>query len=805
MNYDENVFKEKANIKARRIWLVFALLLTANYGSDAANGLYPFSNYIIFVVLCWVPFFIGDILLRLKGKSTDLYKYDLVIGYGIFYTFVSCTTASPIAFTYVLPVTSLLVLYKNRSFMIRCGIANTLVIIGSALYRGVVLGCNSAADIKNYQLQVSCIVLCYICYVLSIRHLNESDGALTDSIKADLQRVISTVEKVKTASNTIMNGITVVRELASENKHGSDVVLLSMNELTDNNGKLQQHTTSSTDMTGDINAQVEHVVALINEMVSLTAESVTHAQTSSTDLDELVKTAGTMSELSGEVENVLQEFKSEFEKVKEETGTIDSISSQTNLLALNASIEAARAGEAGKGFAVVAEQIRTLSTETKSSSGQIQDALTRLDEISEKMTSSIEQTLKLIQLTLEKVTLTGENVGKITADSSQLGEHIQVIDTAIKEVENSNRQLVSNMENVTDIVNVMTNCISDSDETTKRMSSKYEETALNINNIEDVIQDLMCELGIGGFMGIDDVKRGMKMTVTVHDDASSKDVTNELLSGIPFACKDNYSTAGILSTGSSNTLKDYVPFFTATAIKNLESKGAVLVNKTAMDEFGMGGTGTTAHTGNILNPWDKTRMCAGSSSGSAAIVAAGLIPYATGSDTGDSIRKPAAYCGIVGYKPTYGMISRYGLFAFASSLDTCGALTRNVEDAAIVVDGMKGIDKYDMTTWDSSDIHLYDNLNKDIKGKKLFYLEDICDINSYTHKTPELTRHLSTFHETLDKLRSLGAIVEGVKIDRTLLNAISSTYVVLSCAEATSNMSNLTGFIFGPRGEGNTY
>ena len=151
------------------------------------------------------------------------------------------------------------------------------------------------------------------------------------------------------------------------------------------------------------------------------------------------------------------------------------------------------------------------------------------------------------------------------------------------------------------------------------------------------------------------------------------------------------------------------------------------------------------------------------------------------------------------------MISRYGLFAFASSLDTCGALTRNVEDAAIVVDGMKGIDKYDMTTWDSSDIHLYDNLNKDIKGKKLFYLEDICDINSYTHKTPELTRHLSIFHETLDKLRSLGAIVEGVKIDRTLLNAISSTYVVLSCAEATSNMSNLTGFIFGPRGEGNTY
>lgn len=142
------MFSKKSQHQSPQNLAGLRTLLTANYGSDTANYLYPVSNYIIFVVLCWVPFFIGDILLRLKGKSTDLYKYDLVIGYGIFYTFVSCTTASPIAFTYVLPVTSLLVLYKNRSFMVRCGIANTLVIIGSALYRGVVLGCNSAADIK---------------------------------------------------------------------------------------------------------------------------------------------------------------------------------------------------------------------------------------------------------------------------------------------------------------------------------------------------------------------------------------------------------------------------------------------------------------------------------------------------------------------------------------------------------------------------------------------------------------------------------------------------------------------------------
>ena len=129
-----------------------------------------------------------------------------------------------------------------------------------------------------------------------------------------------------------------------------------------------------------------------------------------------------MSELSNDVENILTEFKNEFETVKEETSTIDNISSQTNLLALNASIEAARAGEAGKGFAVVAEQIRTLSTETKSSSGQIQDALTRLSEISDKMMTSIEQTIKLIQVTLEKVTLTGQNVNKINEDSGKLGD-----------------------------------------------------------------------------------------------------------------------------------------------------------------------------------------------------------------------------------------------------------------------------------------------------------------------------------------------------------------------------------------------
>ena len=289
--------------------------------------------------------------------------------------------------------------------------------------------------------------------------------------------------------------------------------------------------------------------------------------------------------------------------------------------------------------------------------------------------------------------------------------------------------------------------------------------------------------------------------VTIMDD-NKVEVNDNLLSGIPYGIKDNFSTKGILSTGSSNTLKDYVPFFDATAVANLKKNGAVGIAKTALDEFGMGGTGLTAHTGIIKNPWDTTRICGGSSAGSACSVAYGVYPYALGSDTGDSIRKPAGYCGIVGYKPTYGMISRFGLFPFASSLDTCGVLTRSVEDAAIVVDGMKGIDENDQTSWNSSNINLYNDLSKDVKGKKLFYIKEITDISNYPHASNELKMHLENYQKALEKLRNIGVTVEEVSIDKTLLSVIPGVYVCISCAEATSNMSNLTGISFGPRGNG---
>ncbi len=532
MNYDEKLFKEKANRKARKIWLIFAILLSANYGSDFSHGLYSAGYYLTFLALCWIPFIAGEILLRVRGWDTTRYKFDLVIGYGIFYTYVISTTSSPIAFTYILPVTSLLVIYKDQLFMRYCGIVNAIIIIGSSVYRYMVLGMNSATNMKDYQLELSCIILCYICYGMSIRHLNESDGAMTDSIKNDLHRVITTVEKVKTASNSIMDGVIVVRELAGENKHGADIVASRMDTLNDNKTNLQDTTSSSVDMTSDISSQVQQIAVMIGEVVTLIDESGTHAKNSSVDLKSLLQTTQTMSELSSETEQTLQAFKTEFEMVKEETGTIEKINNQTNLLALNASIEAARAGEAGKGFAVVADQIRTLSAETKESSGQIQEALIRLEGTSDRMTNAIENTLHLIQDTLEKVSKTNESVTTITADSTEIEKHIHTIDDAMKRVEQSNHQLVTNMGQVSTTVEDMTSGIADSNEICHKMLSKYDETAVNIDTIENVVEALMCELGIGGFMGLEDLTPGMKVIIS-PDDTSNNTYHGELVEETP--------------------------------------------------------------------------------------------------------------------------------------------------------------------------------------------------------------------------------------------------------------------------------
>ncbi len=276
---------------------------------------------------------------------------------------------------------------------------------------------------------------------------------------------------------------------------------------------------------------------------------------------------------------------------------------------------------------------------------------------------------------------------------------------------------------------------------------------------------------------------------------------DNLFWGIPYVAKDNFSTKDILTTASSNILKDYVPVFDATVIKKLKEAKAVLIGKTTLDELAMGGTGTTGHLGMTYNPYDPEHkyMVGGSSCGSAAAVAGGIVPFALGSDTGDSIRKPASYAGLVGYKPTWGKISRYGLFPFAPSLDHVGFFTRSVLDAAYSLNLLQGKDYNDSTSSFLPNEDNTENINQGIEGMKIAVLKPI--INSVHEEVI-----LKAFDKTVEGLRKGGATVDYIDFDDDLLNAIYPTYMVISCAEATSNNANLDGIKFGPRiGGENTY
>ncbi len=325
---------------------------------------------------------------------------------------------------------------------------------------------------------------------------------------------------------------------------------------------------------------------------------------------------------------------------------------------------------------------------------------------------------------------------------------------------------------------------------------------------ERLIDDIRKELDNGSVTStdlfnesIDKAKKYQKeynCFVTILDEKEEMK-SNTIFSGIPYALKDNVSTKGILTTGSSNLLKDYIPLYDATIYKKLREAGAVLMGKTVLDELAMGGTGTTGHTGIVRNPWNKNRLIGGSSAGSAAVVALGIVPFAIGSDTGDSIRKPAAYGGVVGFKPTYGRISRYGLFAFASSLDHLGVFARSVKDVSYVMDIVKGHDNKDMTSLPDEDIKYIDHLDDNVKGKRLFYIKEAINIDG----SPELKKIIDNFYETINKCRSLGIEVEEISFRKDLLEAIYPAYNCISCAEATSNNSNLTGISFGNRASGN--
>lgn len=289
--------------------------------------------------------------------------------------------------------------------------------------------------------------------------------------------------------------------------------------------------------------------------------------------------------------------------------------------------------------------------------------------------------------------------------------------------------------------------------------------------------------------------------VTITKDEAMKNLDefdeNDLLSGIPYVLKDNYNTKGIKTTASSRMLEDYVPVYNAFAVDQLSKHGVHLVGKASMDELAMGGTNKSALTGPVYNPWDVRRIAGGSSGGSAALVASGLVPFATGSDTGDSIRKPAGYCGIVGFKPSWGRISRYGVIPYASSLDHMGMFTRNVRDAAIVLEAMAGRDDRDMTSSPREVPHYINELTSDIKNVKIGVLRSVSD----EIRNEEIKEN---FEMVVNTFKKLGATVEDVTMDKTLLRTILPSYTIIANSEATSNHSCLDGIRYGNRQEGET-
>ncbi len=290
-----------------------------------------------------------------------------------------------------------------------------------------------------------------------------------------------------------------------------------------------------------------------------------------------------------------------------------------------------------------------------------------------------------------------------------------------------------------------------------------------------------------------------KEAIEIASNLKEPEVDN-IFWGIPVGIKDNFSTKGILTTGSSEILRDYVPVFNATVVQKLLDAHAVPIAKTTLDELAMGGTGTTGHKGITYNPYDPshTRLVGGSSCGSAAMVSNAVVPFALGSDTGDSVRKPASYAGLVGFKPTWGRISRFGLFPFAPSLDHVAYFTRSVEDSALSLSLLAGRDNHDATSSTKPVEDYAKVINNPIKGVKIAVLREVVD--SIDDKYV-----LEAFNNTIKELEKQGAIVEYVDFSMKLLESIYPTYMVISCAEATSNNANLDGIKFGPRYEADTY
>ena len=305
-----------------------------------------------------------------------------------------------------------------------------------------------------------------------------------------------------------------------------------------------------------------------------------------------------------------------------------------------------------------------------------------------------------------------------------------------------------------------------------------------VKDIYDAIEET--DPTIKSFLALD--KENAIKKAEELDELQAKDQMEGKLFGIPMGIKDNIITKDVETTCASKMLEGFVPIYESTVMKKLHAENAVLIGKLNMDEFAMGGSTETSYFKKTVNPFDHKAVPGGSSGGSAAAVAAGLVPFSLGSDTGGSIRQPAAYCGIVGMKPTYGRVSRFGLVAFASSLDQIGPLTRNVKDNAIVLETIVGVDKNDSTSAPVEDNDFTSDIGKDIKGMKIALPKEYLG-EGVSDEVKEAVRN------AVEILEGEGAIVEEVSLPNTGYGIPS--YYVIASSEASSNLSRFDGIRYG--------
>jgi aspartyl-tRNA(Asn)/glutamyl-tRNA(Gln) amidotransferase subunit A len=287
--------------------------------------------------------------------------------------------------------------------------------------------------------------------------------------------------------------------------------------------------------------------------------------------------------------------------------------------------------------------------------------------------------------------------------------------------------------------------------------------------------------------------------ITLNEDSSLKKAENfdnnpsdSSLAGIPIAQKDLFCTKNLRTTCGSKILDNFIPPYSATVIDNLEKAGCISIGKTNMDEFAMGSSNETSYFGNVHNPWGENLVPGGSSGGSASAIAAGIVPAASGTDTGGSIRQPASLCGITGIKPTYGRVSRWGMIAFASSLDQAGPMARTAEDCALLLNEMCSHDIKDTTSLDENIPNFEDDLNQSLKGKKIGVVKDL-DLTNLDNNVVEV------YENSLKEFVLLGA--ELVDISLPNLSLSVPTYYVVAPAECSSNLSRFDGVKFGRRSE----